>query len=225
MTEAGAGHGDPSFDRYARMVCRALGVAHRDRHDHRAGPCRLPAERAASPPTSQRDRESPLSHSFCQHVVAEQATADRPGRPQGRPPARQPRDPRPRRDRVRRLADHRPHRRRSSVPCARSAASRRSGPTTRSRCSRTWQRPARPSSSERGLRDLAALGERAAQDLSHRSRVLLALSEGLSATRTMTDVAQAVEQIAVEQLGCLHAGIWLRGDGDDDRRRRRVRRS
>ena len=26
MTEAGAGRGDPSFDRYARMVCRALGV-------------------------------------------------------------------------------------------------------------------------------------------------------------------------------------------------------
>ena len=67
---------------------------------------------------------------------------------------------------------------------------------------------------ERGLRDLAALGERAAQDLSHRSRVLLALSEGLSATRTMSDVAQAVELIAVEHLGCLHAGIWLRGDDE-----------
>ena len=26
MTEAGAAQGDPSFDRYARMVCRALGV-------------------------------------------------------------------------------------------------------------------------------------------------------------------------------------------------------
>ena len=64
--------------------------------------------------------------------------------------------------------------------------------------------------SERGLRDLAAAGEREARDLSHRSRVLLALSEGLSATRTMVDVAEAVERISVDQLGCSRAGIWVR---------------
>ena len=51
-------------------------------------------------------------------------------------------------------------------------------------------------------------------DLAHRSRVLLALSEGLSATVTLADVAGTVESIALDQLGCLHAGMWLR-DGEE----------
>ena len=72
MTEADAGHGDPSFDRYARMVCRALGVRRQQLvtiiEPDRAvfpGACGLPED-------LQRDRESPLSHSFCKHVVIEQ---------------------------------------------------------------------------------------------------------------------------------------------------------
>ena len=69
------------------------------------------------------------------------------------------------------------------------------------------------------LQDVAAacstqISERATRaieaDLAHRSRVLLALSEGLSAARTLAEVAAAVEQTAVDQLGCLRAGLWLR---------------
>ena len=48
-----------------------------------------------------------------------------------------------------------------------------------------------------------------ARELNRRSRVLLALSEGLSGTRTLDDIAYAVERVATEQLECLHAGIWL----------------
>src|SRR4051794_23015178 len=71
MTDETAGHGDPSFDRYARLVCRALGVdtamvtiIESDRQVFR-GACGLPGD-------LQRERETPLSHSFCQHVVADQ---------------------------------------------------------------------------------------------------------------------------------------------------------
>lgn len=48
-----------------------------------------------------------------------------------------------------------------------------------------------------------------ARELNRRSRVFLALSEGLSATRTLDDIAYAVERVAVEQLDCMHGGIWL----------------
>ena len=58
---------------------------------------------------------------------------------------------------------------------------------------------------------LAARGLRVTEaELAHRSRVLLALSDGLSATGTLTDVASTVETIALDELGCLHAGMWLR---------------
>ena len=50
-------------------------------------------------------------------------------------------------------------------------------------------------------------------DLAHRSRAVLALSEGLAATVSLADVARTVETVALEQLGCLHAGMWLRDPG------------
>jgi ribosomal protein L5 len=71
MTDEPAGHGDPSFDRYARLVCRALGVdtamvtiIESDRQVFRGA--------RGLPDDLQRERETPLSHSFCQHVVAGQ---------------------------------------------------------------------------------------------------------------------------------------------------------
>ena len=226
MTEAARATGDPSFDRYARMVCRALGVATGDRHARSStgrqlsSPARAACPRTCSATARARSRTRSASTSSPTRrplIVAR--------RPRGRPAARQPRDRRPRRDLLRRLADHRPHRRHRRARCARSATSLRTGPTSRSRCSRTSPRPARPSSPSAACATWPPRGA-GGDDLSHRSRVLLALSEGLSATRTMTDVAQAVERIAVEQLGCLHAGIWLRGaDGSRGPATTRHRRS
>ncbi|WP_375484511.1 GAF domain-containing SpoIIE family protein phosphatase [uncultured Jatrophihabitans sp.] len=57
----------------------------------------------------------------------------------------------------------------------------------------------------------AAVGE-SAQDASRHSRVLLALSETLSDTLSMADVAAAVARAAETGLGCRHAGIWHRPD-------------
>ncbi len=212
MTQHGTGHGDPSFDRYARMVCRALGVStatvtiiEPDRAVF-TGACGLPED-------LQRDRESPLSHSFCKHVVIEQAPLI----------VRDARED----DRLRDnlaipdlglisyagwpITDHT-----GRIVGSLCAVGGKPQDWTESQIEMLEDLAAACSAelSERGLRDLAAIGERAAQDLSHRSRVLLGLSEGLSSTRTMADVAQAVERIAVDQLGCLHAGIWLRGDGE-----------
>ncbi|GAB3775790.1 serine phosphatase RsbU (regulator of sigma subunit) [Nocardioides ginsengisegetis] len=66
--------------------------------------------------------------------------------------------------------------------------------------------------SERALRLDAAERAWHAHGLTDRSRVLLALSEGLSTTATLEDVATAMEEIAVDILGCLKGGIWLRHD-------------
>lgn len=213
MTVARPGHGDPSFDRYARMVCRALGVSTATVtiiEPGRAvftGACGLPED-------LQRDRESPLSHSFCKHVVIEQG-------PLIVSDARKD-------DRLRdnlAIADL------GLISYAGWPITDHTGAIVGSLCAvggepidwtaeqiemlEDLAAACSAELAERGLRALAATGERAAQDLTHRSRVLLALSEGLSATRTMTDVAQAVELIAVDQLGCLHAGIWLRTAIDD----------
>ena len=212
MTEAEAGHGDPSFDRYARMVCRALGVGAATVtiiEPTRAifpGACGLPE-------VLQRDRESPLSHSFCKHVVIEQGPLIiRDAREDDR------------------LRDNLAIPDLGLISYAGWPITDHTGTIVGSLCAvggepQDWtdsqiemlEDLASACSAEiaqRGLRELAALGERAAQDLAHRSRVLLALSEGLSTTRTMSDVAQAVEKIAVDQLGCLHAGIWIRSAND-----------
>ena len=162
----------------------------------------------------EAERQTPLSHSFCQHVVADQAPliiAD----------ARV----------VDRVRDNLAIRDLGVIAYAGWPITDHTGTIVGSLCAidvepRDW--PAESIEmledlaaacsaelAERGLRSMAAVGERAAQDLSHRSRVLLALSEGLSTTRTMADVAQAVERTAIDQLGCLHAGIWVRRTNDE----------
>jgi serine phosphatase RsbU (regulator of sigma subunit) len=212
MDRTGATGADPSLDRYARMVCRALGapvalvsLVEADRQVF-PGACGLPADVDAA-------RETPLSHSFCQYVVADR-------RPLVVPDARE--DPRLRENLA--IADL------GVIAYAGWPITDHTGEIVGSLCAidqepRHWTgaelemladlaAACSTELSERSLRALADAGEAAAHDLSHRSRVLLALSEGLSTTRTLADVAQAVERISVDQLGCLRAGIWLRRAGE-----------
>lgn len=57
----------------------------------------------------------------------------------------------------------------------------------------------------------------AAEAEARRGRTLLSLSESLSATRTLPDIAHAVELVALIQLGCHRADLWL--DDEDGGRR------
>ena len=199
---------DPSFDRFARLVRLTLGCAvslvsivERDRQVF------IGAE-GLDEELDQR-RETPLSHSFCQHVVAEQE-------PLVVHDARV--DPRVLADAAVAeldvvayagwpLRDH--HDRIIGSLCAIER-----GP-------RTWtahelallEDLAAACSAEiaqRALRSVAVAGEREARALSERSEVLLTLSERLAVTQTTSDVARAVTGIARSLLGCLRAGIWLR---------------
>ena len=196
---------DPSFDRYARLVCRSIGVSvalvslvEADRQVF-PGACGLPPEVDA-------ERETPLSHSFCQYVVADRsplvvsdARADE------------------------RLRDNLAIADLGVVAYAGWPLTDHTGEIVGSLCAIDTE-PREWSADELALlEDLAAAcstelaqrGLRAAEeDLSHRSRVLLALSESLSGTHTLEDVATAVEQTALEHLRCLHAGMWLRESTD-----------
>jgi serine phosphatase RsbU (regulator of sigma subunit) len=208
MTYPAAVGADSSFDRYARMVCRALGVpmalvsiVEADRQVF-PGACGLPAGLDA-------ERQTPLSHSFCQHVAADE-------KPLVVEDARE----------DDRLRDNLAIPDLGVVAYAGWPLTDHTGSVVGSLCAiddqpRAWTTEqiemledlaaaCSTELSERSLRDLAADGERAAQDLSHRSRVFLALSEALSSTRTMEDVAQAVVRISTEQLGCIQAGLWVR---------------
>jgi serine phosphatase RsbU (regulator of sigma subunit) len=205
MNAAGGPAADPSLDRYARLASRVLGTPIalvslvEEGRQVFPGACGLP-------PALDAERETPLSHSFCQYVVADQAPlvisdarADD------------------------RLRDNLAIPDLGVIAYAGWPITDHTGTIVGSLCAidtepRTWSAydlemledlatACSTELSERGLRITE-------QELTHRSRVLLALSEGLSATRTMSDVAQAVERISIDQLGCLHAGIWLRGDGE-----------
>lgn len=205
MSPAGAVRADPSFDRYARMVCRALDVpvalvslVEPDRQVL-TGACGLPPEVDA-------ERQTPLSHSFCQHVVADRAPLV--------------------------VDDARTHPRVRDNPAIRDLAviayagwpiTDHTGTVVGSLCAIAHEPRSWSDGDLEMLADLAAacsteLSERAMrsaeQDLSYRSRVLLALSEALSSTRDLADVARAVEQTALVHLGCLRAGIWLRAGGE-----------
>jgi serine phosphatase RsbU (regulator of sigma subunit) len=206
MNAPGGAAADPSLDRYARLVSRTVGAPValvtliEEGRQVFPGACGLPPEVDAA-------RETPLSHSFCQYVVADRA-------PVVITDARE----------DDRLRDNPAIAEFSVVAYAGWPITDHTGEIVGSLCAidnepRFWS-----SHDLEQLADLAAacsteLSERGLriteQELAHRSRVLLALSEGLSATRTMSDVALAVERIAVDQLGCLHAGIWLRGIGEE----------
>ena len=191
---------EPSLDRFARLVSRALSVPV-------ALVSLVEAERQVFPgaiglpPAYQDSRETPLTHSFCQYVVADRAPLV----------VRDARDDE-------RLRDNRAIADLGVVAYAGWPITDHRGTIVGSLCAidrvpRDWS-----SDDLEMLADLAAacsteLSERGLriveQELGHRSRVLLALSDRLSATSTPAEVARAVEQVALDELGCLHAGMWL----------------
>lgn len=198
---------DPSFDRYARMVQRYLEVpialvtlVLEDRQVFTG------ASGLAEPLATTR--ETPLSHSFCRYVVDDEAPliiedARRDDRLRDNPS----------------IPEH------GVIAYAGWPLIDEQGRTVGSLCAmdtepRGWTREdldaledlADACSAELMYRNGKLLAEEQAErdrDMSHRSQALLALSEGLSATRTLDDIARAVEHVAVQNLGCLHAGIWL----------------
>jgi serine phosphatase RsbU (regulator of sigma subunit) len=207
MTPPDAVGADPSFDRYARMVSRALGTSValvtlvEDERQVFPGACGLP-------PVIDEVRETPLSHSFCKYVVIDQAPLVVPDL---RKDARLHQHPA--------IADL------GVMAYAGWPITDHTGAVVGSLCALEYEPREWSAADLEMLEDLAAacsteLSERAKrgfeEHLSQRSRVLLALSEGLSVTHTMVDVAQAVEQIAQEQLGCIQAGMWLRALGSED---------
>ena len=190
---------DESFDRYARMVSRALqapvalvSLVESDRQVFSGLSGELPE------PWRGR-RQTPLSHSFCRYVVAER-------RPFVVSDARE--DPR--------VRDSPAVSELGVVAYAGWPVTDSGGVVVGSLCAidgvpRDWS-----SEDLATLEDLAAAcsTELAHRELSHRSRVLLELSQALAETRTLGDVAAALEKVTTEQLDCLRAGIWLR---DSDR--------
>ncbi|MCM0620324.1 GAF domain-containing SpoIIE family protein phosphatase [Nocardioides bruguierae] len=201
---------DESFDRYARMVRRAIGVpvalvslveAHRQLFIGAQG---LEDELMAL-------RQTPLSHSFCQYVVADEAplvTADA---------------------RVeQRLRDNLAIPDLGVVAYAGYPIRDQQDRVIGSLCAiddtaREWT-PEELSALEdiaaactteivqRQQKRHAARTAARARDLNERSALLLALAESLSATRTVVDVAAAVDGVAREHLGALVAGIWIAED-------------
>ncbi len=204
------GYVDTSFDRYARMVRNAL-------HTPIALVTLVEGDRQVFPGASglpepyRSTRETPLSHSFCKHVMAD----DRPlVTSDARDDAR--------------LATNPAIDELGVVAYAGWPIHDHTGRVIGTLCAidtepRTWTETdlqlledlavaCSTEVSERALRLEAAGHAWQAHALSDRSRVLLALSERLSTTATLEDVAAAVESIALDQLGCLRAGMWLRND-------------
>lgn len=205
--------GDPSFDRYARMVRRTLhapvalvSMVETDRQVF-IGAEGLEVEPWAS------TRETPLTHSFCQYVVADR-------RPLIVSDARE----------EARLRTNLAIPDLGVVAYAGWPLTDHTGTVVGSLCAidgepRRWSDEdiealsdlAASCSAEIAQRELRRIGlERAeqAEHLRRRSEALLALSERLSTTRTLLEVAEAVEQVGTQQLGCLRTGIWLRDDLD-----------
>ncbi|MDO9457684.1 GAF domain-containing SpoIIE family protein phosphatase [Nocardioides sp.] len=218
------------FDHYARLVRRLLGVpvglvslVEPDRQVF-VGAIGLPD-------AYQRSRETPLSHSFCQYVVKDE-------RPLIISDARV--DPR--------LSDNLAIEDLGVVAYAGWPVTDHTGRAIGSLCAidsvpREWTRE-----DVETLEDLAAacsaeLAERqraieaeiareSAEEFGEQTRALLTLSTALAATETLADVAAAVVRISTTELGCSHAGLWLRSGvavghaapvASEDRMRSRVR--
>lgn len=210
LQPADAAPTDPTgaYDHYARLVRRLLDVPIglvslvEPTRQVFHGASGLPRELDA-------ERETPLTHSFCQHVVAdaaplvvEDARLDE------------------------RLCDNLAIRDLGVVAYAGWPLRDETGAVVGSLCAidhepRPWTADevatladlAAACSAELGarsshLRTSAAL--RAAEQLGERSRVLLDLSTGLGATETLADVVTAVARVSTRHLGCERAGIWLR---------------
>jgi serine phosphatase RsbU (regulator of sigma subunit) len=200
---------DQSFDRYARMVRRTLDVPValvsivEDSRQVFPGAVGLPEP-------FQTSRQTPLSHSFCQYVVKD-------NEPLVLPDARE----------NARLCDNLAIEDLNVVAYAGWPLTDHAGQVIGSLCAidsrrRVWTADelealadlAAACSSEIAQRELRRIGEEReelARHAARRSEVLLTLSEGLSVTRTLPEIAAAVERVALDGLGCTWAGMWLRG--------------
>lgn len=212
---------DPSFDRYARMVRRTLDVpvalVSLIEDDRQVFP-----GAQGLPEPWQTTRETPLSHSFCQYVVAdERPLVVTDARLDGR------------------VQDNLAIPDLGVVAYAGWPVTDHHGRTIGSLCAidripRQWSEyelqgladlaaACSAEISERVLRRLTAEEARRTRDLLERSSVLLALSDGLFGSSTLTELAAAIERVGREQLGCKRAGIWLRSTDDSESRHVDVR--
>ncbi|MDH2415599.1 SpoIIE family protein phosphatase [Nocardioides sp. CER19] len=197
MDEQNPGLPGASFDRWARMVRRVLGVPHAMVSIEATG--------------------SPLVQALCNDVVSGRQPlfiTDTRDHPRLRGP-RTPADPGVVAYAGWPLTDHRG--RTVGSLCAVDVTPRDWTPEERA----ALEDLAGACSAEiaqRELRSRADDDQKRGQSLLDRGRVLLALSEALAATRTLSDVAGAVQAVALEHLGCLHAGLWLRTLREDETR-------
>ena len=200
------GIADESLDRYARLVRSTLGVpvalvslVEQDRQV-------FPGAQGLPEPWAQR-RSTPLSHSFCQHVVSDEAplvVSDARSEP--------------------RLAANLAIPEIGVIAYAGYPITDGAGAVAGSLCAidtspRQWtalelavlEDLAAACSTElaqRALRQAAQEAELRAIAANRSARVLLQLSQRLSRTRTVGDVAHALHRIAVAELGALHGGVW-----------------
>ncbi len=197
-----------TYDRYARLVQRTLGVPVALVSLVESTRQVFPGQVGLAHPYCDT-RQTPLTHSFCQYVVHDR-------QPLVIEDARQ--DPR--------LRDNPAIEDLGVVAYAGFPLTDPQGRIVGSLCAIDTEPRAWTQEDLTTLEDLAAacsstladealrsqLGGRADGDLGlgQRSRVLLALSESLADTYTLPDVGRSVAQVSVEQLGCLRAGLWLR---------------
>lgn len=198
---------DESFDRLARVVRDALGVpialVSIVEPDRQA----FPGAVGLSGEVAER-RTTPLTHSFCQYVVADDA-------PLVIPDARE----------DERLRTNLAIRDLGVIAYAGYPLKDGSGTTIGSVCAIDSQ-PRRWSERDvRMLGDIAAacstelqlresrrvLRERAAvaAEISIRAGLHLALSDGLAGAGTASEIAAALHDVATRHMGCHQAGIWL----------------
>jgi serine phosphatase RsbU (regulator of sigma subunit) len=203
---------DQSFDRYARMVRRTLGVPVALVSIVEENRQVFPGADGLPEPY-QTSRETPLSHSFCQYVLKD-------GQPLVVTDARE----------DVRLCDNLAIEDLNVVAYAGWPLTDHNDQIIGSLCAidsqpHEWSAPelealedlAAACSSEIAQRELRWIGqerEEMARAAARRSSVLLTLSEGLSVTRTLPEIAAAVERVALDGLGCAWAGMWLRGITD-----------
>jgi serine phosphatase RsbU (regulator of sigma subunit) len=211
MTEARV-DADPSLDRYARMVRRTLDVPVALVSILQSDLQVFPGASGLPEPVAS-ERETPLSHSFCQHVVITEAPLivnDARENPLVR--------------------DNLAVRDLSVVAYAGFPLTNADDQIIGSLCAidfepRAWTEDdlealadlAAACSAELSHRELKQVAERQAHhanDLQHRGGVLLGISEALAAPLRLSEVAAAVEQVALETLGCMRAGLWLRDAAD-----------
>jgi GAF domain-containing protein len=203
---------DASLDRYARLVQSALGVpmslvtiVESDRQVF-PGAVGLPPDLAVT-------RETPLSFSFCKHVVASGTALIVPDA---------------RLDSL--VSDNASINAYGVVSYVGYPVTDSSGAVIGTLCAldtvrRDWAAPeltaledlAAACSTEIALREsrrAAAAAARAATDASQRARMLVSLTDRLSRARTLTEISRALLRVAVEDFDCVHTAIWA-VDADD----------